>query len=105
MYALIYFVGLFSISFINSSAYNASKYGLRGFANGLREELRDYNIKVVSVHPGAIDTGFWDHLNVDFPREEMMSSSSIAKHIIQCICVSENVVVEEIDIQRTKGDF
>ncbi len=88
-----------------SSAYVSSKFGLLGFSRSVREEFRQDNIKVVSVHPGAIDTGFWDHLNVDFPREEMMSSSSIAKHVIQCICVSENVVVEEIDIQRTKGDF
>ena len=33
----------------NSTAYVASKHGLRGFASSLREELRTYNIKVLSV--------------------------------------------------------
>ena len=30
-----------------SSAYVASKYGLRGFSSSIREELREYNIKVI----------------------------------------------------------
>ena len=88
-----------------SSAYVASKFGLRGFSGSVREELREHNIKVVSVHPGAVATSFWDKLNVDFPKEEMMSSANIAQSIAQCICAPNNLVIEEIDIQRTKGDF
>ena len=33
----------------NSTAYVASKYGLRGFASALREELREFNIKVMTI--------------------------------------------------------
>ncbi len=88
-----------------SSAYVSSKFGLRGFARSIREEFRDYGIKVVSVHPGAVDTGFWDKLDVNFPRHEMMSSQNVAKTISHAITVPENIVLEEIDIQRTAGDF
>ena len=88
-----------------SSAYVSSKFGLRGFTRSIREEFRDYGIKVVSVHPGAVDTGFWDKLDVDFPRHEMMSSQNVAKTISHAITVPENIVLEEIDIQRTAGDF
>ena len=88
-----------------SSAYVSSKFGLRGFAGSIREEFRDYGIKVVSVHPGAVDTGFWDKLDVDFPRHEMMSSQNVAKTISHAITVPENIVLEEIDIQRIAGDF
>ena len=59
--------GKYGHSFSNSTAYVSSKYGLRGFADSLRTELRDYNIKVTSIYPGAIDTSFWDSINVDFP--------------------------------------
>ena len=59
----------------------------------------------MSVHPGAVDTGFWDKLDVDFPRHEMMSSQNVAKTISHAITVPENIVLEEIDIQRTAGDF
>ena len=88
-----------------SSAYVTSKFGLRGFSRSVREEFRDHGIKVVSIHPGAVDTGFWNKLNVDFPRREMMSCENIAKSIAHCIEAPDNLVIEEIDIQRIKGEF
>ena len=91
--------------YLYSSAYVASKYALRGFASSLREELREYNIKVVSVFPGAIDTPFWDNVDVDFSRDEMMKSDDVAESIINSILAKNNVVNEEIVIRRTAGDF
>ena len=88
-----------------SSAYVASKFGLLGFSRSMRAELREHNIKVISIHPGAIDTAFWDNVEGDFPRNQMMSSENVAKTIVHAICAPDNVVLEELDIQRTEGDF
>ena len=88
-----------------SSAYVSSKFGLLGFSRSIREEFRDYNIKVISVHPGAVDTAFWDNVNVDFPIDQMMKSDNVAKSIVHAINAPDNVVIEEIDIQRVLGDF
>ncbi|NBC18419.1 MAG: SDR family NAD(P)-dependent oxidoreductase [Bacteroidetes bacterium] len=41
-------------------AYNASKFGLRGFSESLMKELRDDGIKVTCVYPGSIETHFAD---------------------------------------------
>ncbi len=41
-----------------SATYSASKFGLRAFGLALFEELRGEGIKVASVSPGPIDTGF-----------------------------------------------
>ena len=68
-----------------SSAYVASKFGLRGFASILREELREHNKKVISIHPGAINTPFWDNVNVDFSREQMLSPESVANDIVNAM--------------------
>ncbi len=40
------------------SAYNASKFGVRGFTEALRQEmvLNDHPVSVTSVHPGGIKT-------------------------------------------------
>lgn len=38
------------------SAYCAAKFGVRGFTESLRHELRDSNIHVCCVHPGGIRT-------------------------------------------------
>ena len=88
-----------------SSAYVASKFGLLGFSRSMRSELREHNIKVVSVHPGAVDTAFWNNVEGDFPRNEMMDSKHVANSIAHAICVPDNIVIEELDIQRTEGDF
>lgn len=41
-----------------SATYSASKFGLRAFGLALYQELRGSNIKIASVSPGPIDTGF-----------------------------------------------
>ena len=88
-----------------SSAYVASKFGLRGFSSSLREELREHNIKVISIHPGAVNTPFWNNVKADFPREQMLSSIDVASSIVNAVMAPNNVVQEEIVIRRTGGDF
>lgn len=38
------------------SAYNASKFAVRGFTEALRQELRTTGVRVTCVHPGGIQT-------------------------------------------------
>ena len=91
--------------FKNSTAYVASKYALRGFASSLREELREDNIKVISIFPGSVDTPLWDNKNMDYMRKDMMNVNDLCKTIIHSINAPNNCVVEEILIKRTLGDF
>ena len=97
--------GKYGHSFSHSTGYIASKYGLKGFADTLRTELREYNIKVVSIYPGAIDTNFWDSINVDFPRDEMLSCSDLAETIYHTITAPNSSVIEDVVVRRTAGDF
>ena len=97
--------GKYGHSFSQSAGYVASKYGLKGFAETLRRELREYNIKVISIYPGAIDTNFWDTINVDFPRDEMLSSSDLAETIFHTITAPNLSVIEDVVVRRTAGDF
>jgi short-subunit dehydrogenase len=51
-----------------SSLYNATKFGLRGFALGLRPELREQNVGVSVVCPGFIrDAGLFADSGVKLP--------------------------------------
>jgi len=47
------------VSMPGQSAYNASKYAVRGFTEALREEMliNGYKVGVTCVHPGGIKTG------------------------------------------------
>ena len=91
--------------YAHSAAYVASKYGMRGLADSLREELREDNIKVISIHPGAVDTPFWDGKGLDFDRKEMLSTYTLAQSIIHAIQSPGNFAVEELVVRRTGGDF
>jgi uncharacterized protein len=52
-----------------SSIYSATKFGLRGFALGVREDLRPYGVGVSVVLPGFIrDAGMFADAHVDLPR-------------------------------------
>ena len=97
--------GKYGHSFSNSTAYVSSKYALKGFADSLRTELRDYNVKVSSIYPGAIDTEFWDAINVDFPRHEMLSIDDLSETILHVIEAPNSSVIEDVVVRRTAGDF
>jgi len=88
-----------------SSAYVASKFGLKGLADSMRNELREFNIKVISIHPGSIDTQFWDKSEVDFPRSDMLSSKDIADTVFHAANAPHSTVLEEVVVRRTAGDF
>lgn len=55
------------------SAYNASKFAVRGYTEALRHEMAGSNIHVCCVHPGGIKTNIAHNArmtNTDISREE-----------------------------------
>jgi NAD(P)-dependent dehydrogenase (short-subunit alcohol dehydrogenase family) len=55
-------------------AYTASKFALEALADSLRMELRPWNIRVVLVEPGSINTDLWRNaLDVADQTEAQMS--------------------------------
>ena len=62
--ALVNISSLFGlISMPGQSAYNATKYAVRGFTEALREEMliNGHPVSVTCVHPGGIKTGIVRH--------------------------------------------
>jgi short-subunit dehydrogenase len=52
-----------------SAIYSATKFGLRGFALGIREDLRPHGVGVSVVLPGFIrDAGMFAEANISLPR-------------------------------------
>ncbi len=45
-------------SFRGGAGYSATKWALRGFAGSLMLEVREHNIRVVTIFPGSVDTSF-----------------------------------------------
>ena len=87
------------------TAYVASKFGQRGLANSLREEVRKFNIKVITILPGAVNTPFWDTVGESFKKEDMLNSSDVAEKVVECVNSKANMVIEEVLIRRVAGDL
>jgi NAD(P)-dependent dehydrogenase (short-subunit alcohol dehydrogenase family) len=55
--------------------YNASKYAIEGLSDTLRLELRPFNIKVITINPGPIESDFVKNARAAFERNIDMSQS------------------------------
>jgi len=91
------------VGFPNWSAYCASKFGLLGFANALREELRPGGIKVTSVIPGAVDTELWDKVPGEWDRSRMIKAEDVAKAVVILCKQPQEVLTEEVVIGHISG--
>ena len=47
------------------SLYCAAKFGLRGFAQSLREECASVNVRIGMIHPGMVRSDFFDGLRFE----------------------------------------
>jgi len=92
-------------TFTKSSVYAASKMGLLGYSNSLREEVRKHNIRVINVIPGATDTSMWSQEIRKEKSDLMMNPESIAHIIVSAYLQKDNLVTEEIKIRPITGDL
>src|SRR3989454_3573281 len=53
------------VAFTGSTAYAASKFGLRGMHEVLRAELARTGVRTTIVSPGPVDTPIWDPIDPD----------------------------------------
>ncbi len=70
-----------------SSVYSATKFGVRGFAFSLREDLRDTGVGVTTVFPGFIsESGMYAEAGVRLPRGvRQRSPEQVAAAVIRGI--------------------
>jgi short-subunit dehydrogenase len=91
--------------FANSSIYAASKAGLAAFAKGLREELREHNIRIINIYPGATSTEIWPQKTIQKYSEKMMTPDNLANLIYDIYSNSHLLSPEEIVIRPITGDL
>ena len=93
------------IGFPNWSAYCASKFGVLGFSNSLRAELRPRGIKVTAILPGPTKTPLWESIRGEWDTSKMMSPRSVAEMIMHIYNQPAEVQTEEVFIIPSSGGF
>ncbi len=86
-------------SFAGGSVYSASKWGLIGFARSLMLEVREHNIRVVTIAPGSVNTHFGDK---ERNAPDIIQPDDVAETVRFALTMPDRVNVSEIDIRPTK---
>ena len=84
-------------------SYSISKFAMNGFSQNLRHELKEHNIKVTAIFPGAVFTDSW--AGFDNSTNRIMEPDDIAEMILACTKMSAAAVPEEIIMRPQLGDL
>jgi short-subunit dehydrogenase len=90
-------------AYSNGGSYAITKFALLGFSKCLREELKEFGIRVTAILPGATRTASWD--GSDQPDERFMRVEDVAETIYSAYAISGRSVVEEVIIRPQLGDI
>lgn len=85
------------------SAYSAAKFGLMGFAQAMREELRPRGIRVTVIIPGAVDTPLWADVPGDWSRATMLQPDEVAQAIVAVAGAPAHMQVDEVVLGHVVG--
>jgi short-subunit dehydrogenase len=85
------------------SAYCAAKFGVRGWTESLRHELRDSRVRAVTVHPGGIDTNIVEHSRFHVDDLGRTDKSQIEKEFKQVARTSPGKAAETIQTGVERG--
>jgi len=89
------------IGFPGSTAYAASKFGLRGMHEVIRAETAKTGVRTTLISPGPVDTDIWDAVKPDekpgfTKRKDMMRAEDVAEAVLFAVTRPERVAITEI---------
>jgi short-subunit dehydrogenase len=87
----------------NGASYSISKFALMGFSKNLRDEMKEHNIKVTAVYPGAFMSDSWRGSGIN--PERIMEANDIANMIYAAAHLSPQACVEDIILRPQPGDL
>jgi 3-oxoacyl-[acyl-carrier protein] reductase len=82
-----------------TSAYNASKFGLQGFAQALVYEVRKHNIRVMVLNPSSVDTGKTPV--PEYGKGQYLHAADLASTIVHLACLPGRTLIRDMDIWGT----
>ena len=89
------------VAFSGSTAYAASKFGLRGMHRVLAVELAGSGVRTTLISPGPVDTDLWDDVDPDSKpgftkRRDMLHAEDVAAAVVFAVTQPLRVDVTEI---------
>jgi NADP-dependent 3-hydroxy acid dehydrogenase YdfG len=82
-----------------AAAYSASKYGLIGMMQSIREELKRTEIRITNLILGGVDSPFWDTIDLRVQKDKMIRAEEAARAIWFLCQQPASGVVSEMVLQ------
>jgi NADP-dependent 3-hydroxy acid dehydrogenase YdfG len=82
-----------------AAAYSASKYGIVGLMQSIREELKRTEIRITNIFMGGVDSPFWDTIDLKVQKEKMIREEEAARSIWFLCQQPASGVVSEMVLQ------
>jgi 3-hydroxy acid dehydrogenase/malonic semialdehyde reductase len=82
-------------AFVGGTAYAASKRAAAGFAECLMLEVREHGVKVSTVNPGSVATGFSSRADASW----MLAPEDVAESIAHIVFTPADVLVHSLEIR------
>jgi NADP-dependent 3-hydroxy acid dehydrogenase YdfG len=83
----------------NGAVYAATKWAMLGFGRSLMLEVRKYNIRVIAICPGSVDTDF-SSSNLK-NRDKILKPEDIAEAAVLAASLPARAMMSEIDLRPT----
>ena len=82
------------------TVYCASKYGLNGFAESLKLEIRGLGIKIISVRPGKMATNLFTAAGRDMDTKAFIPPRQVAESVLYLMNMSPECSHAELTVDR-----
>jgi NADP-dependent 3-hydroxy acid dehydrogenase YdfG len=89
--------------FSGGAAYCAAKFGVRGLMQSLFLEVREHNIRVVTIFPGSVDTDFFDENRGSgtLQSPNALKAEDIADCVYAAASLPARADISELEIRPT----
>ncbi len=82
------------------SVYTASKYGVRGFTEVLKVDLKDTNVKVAGVYQSGTNTNMFKKAGDDFSTDNFTNPADLADLIAYILSRPEKIWLHDVQIDH-----
>ena len=82
------------------SVYTASKYGVRGFTEVLKIDLKDTNVKVAGVYQSGTNTRMFEKAGENFPTKKFTNPSDLADVIAYMLTRPDKIWLHDVRVEK-----
>lgn len=82
------------------SIYTAAKWGVRGFTDVLKEDLKETNVKVAAIYQGGTNTEMFNKAGEHFNQEKFIKPEELANVIIFMLSRPSGIWLHDVRIEH-----